>query len=53
MLIKREDVVVARIFMVISIVNPNICGIIGQIYLEQRRALSSFMLELMLDICEK
>ncbi len=31
---KREDVEVARIFMVISTGNPNICGIDGQIYLE-------------------
>jgi hypothetical protein len=31
---KREDVGVARIFMVISTVNPNICGIDGQIYLD-------------------
>jgi len=34
MLIKREDIGVARIFMVISTANPNICGIDGQMRLE-------------------
>jgi Cytidylate kinase-like family len=34
MLIKREEVGVARICMVISTVNPNICGIDGQMYPE-------------------
>jgi hypothetical protein len=32
---KREEVGVARIFMVISTVNPNICGIDRQMYLEE------------------
>jgi len=32
MLIKRENVGVALIFMVISLFNPNMCGIDGQMY---------------------
>jgi hypothetical protein len=31
---KGEDEGVARIFMVLSTVNPNICGIDGQMHLE-------------------
>jgi hypothetical protein len=33
--------------------NPNICGLVDQMYLEEERVLSSFILELMPGICGK
>ena len=39
--------------MVINVGNPNRCGIIGQIYVEQGYMVSSFILDLMPDVYGK